>query len=220
MASFFRFDGPLVMFLNKIGNVILASILWLVGCIPVVTVGVSTTALYYTVVKAIRAERGYVATEFWNAYKHSIKKGILFGIFYLAAFAILLLDSIYMGAKGNLQSVVYQYIYMVAGGLLLEIAIYLFPLLSRFALPMRQLAKMALVSVFKFLPYTIGCNVILLLVLVVARYVPLLLPFFLPGAAAYGMSYLLEPVLRYYTPEPETKEEKDAWYYSLSRPSH
>ena len=217
MYSFFRFDGPLVAILNKIGNIILASILWLLGCIPIVTVGVSSTALYYSMVKAVRADRGYVLQEYWTAYKKSLKKGILLSVGYLLGFLLLYVDYRYAGNKNNLQGLVFQGIYGVVALFLVEVAIYLFPMLSRFDLPVKQLLKMAVFSVFKYLPYTIGCNVILLLLCLVSYYLPLLGIFAFAGLGCYLLSFLVEPVLRVFMPEPETEEEAQAWYYSLTR---
>ena len=46
--------NPLFSFLNLLGQLILLSILWTVCCLPIITVGASTVALYYTVVKVLR----------------------------------------------------------------------------------------------------------------------------------------------------------------------
>lgn len=217
MSSFFRFDGPLVTVLNKAGNIILASILWLLGCIPVLTIGVSTSALYYCVVKAIRAERGYVAAEFWAAYRHCFKKGVMFTGAYLLLFLILWLDYRYTGQKNTLQGLALQGVYCLLALFLAETAVYLFPMLSRFELPAKQLVKMAVVSVFKYLPYTLGCNVILAVLLAAAGYLPLLALFAFAGAGCLGVSYLMEPVLLAFMPEPEGSGEEQMWYYSLAK---
>ena len=217
MSSFFRFDGPLVNALNKAGNIILASILWLLGCLPVLTIGASTAALYYCVVKSIRAERGYVAAEFWNAYKHCLKKGIVFTAVYLVLFLLLWLDYQYVGQKATMQNLLLQGVYGLLALFLLEIALYLFPMLSRFALPVKQLGKMALVSVFKYLPYTLGCNLIIFVLVFAAGYLPLLALFCFAGVGCFAVSFLIEPVLLAFMPEPENSEEEQMWYYSLSK---
>ena len=76
MEQLFSTDGMIYRFLNKTGNIILATLLWLVGCIPVVTIGTSTAALYYTVVKSVRKDVGYVHSEFWRGYKLTFKQGV------------------------------------------------------------------------------------------------------------------------------------------------
>ena len=66
MNQLFSTDGVIYRFLTVTGNIIIATVLWLIGCIPVVTIGTSTAALYYTIVKSVRKEVGYVHAEFWR----------------------------------------------------------------------------------------------------------------------------------------------------------
>ena len=75
MNQLFSTDGVIYRFLTVTGNIIIATVLWLIGCIPVVTIGTSTAALYYTIVKSVRKEVGYVHAEFWRGYKLNLKKG-------------------------------------------------------------------------------------------------------------------------------------------------
>ena len=88
----FSTDGIIYRFLNKTGNIILATILWLMGCIPIVTIGTSTAALYYTMVKSVRKDVGYVHAEFWRGYKLNCMKGV-------AATALLLALGIVLGLE-------------------------------------------------------------------------------------------------------------------------
>ena len=77
--------------INKLLDLYLAGFLWVVFCIPVVTVGASTTALYYTVRKSIKGDRGYVWGNFWSAFKDhfldSVKITVIFEI--LLGFVVL-----------------------------------------------------------------------------------------------------------------------------------
>ena len=42
--------------LEKIADMFLLSVLWLICCIPIITIGTSTIALYYATVKVVRRE--------------------------------------------------------------------------------------------------------------------------------------------------------------------
>ena len=44
-------DGRIMGLLNRLGDLFLLNIIYLVSCIPVVTIGAATTALYYTTFK-------------------------------------------------------------------------------------------------------------------------------------------------------------------------
>ncbi|MFR8246647.1 MAG: DUF624 domain-containing protein [Roseburia sp.] len=65
MNSMFGPETKFFKVTNQIGNILLVSVLWLIGCIPVITIGTSTIAMYYAMVKAVRCEEGYVTKEFF-----------------------------------------------------------------------------------------------------------------------------------------------------------
>ena len=67
MESFFSADIPLFRWIYKLVNAVLLGALCMVCCIPVVTSGAALAALYYTVMKAVRHERGgFLRTYFFN----------------------------------------------------------------------------------------------------------------------------------------------------------
>lgn len=60
----FSIEGPLWRALNLIADVIILHFLWLVCSLPLVTIGASTTALYYAMMKRIRTNEGHVTSNF------------------------------------------------------------------------------------------------------------------------------------------------------------
>ena len=69
MREVFNSDSMLMKTLSKIFDIGYLSIVFILFYIPVVTIGAALTALYYTTVKVIRRERGYVFQEFWRSFK-------------------------------------------------------------------------------------------------------------------------------------------------------
>ena len=57
MNEFFNPEKGIWAWLSAMVDVVGLSILWLILCLPVVTIGPATAALYYTVVKYVRARR-------------------------------------------------------------------------------------------------------------------------------------------------------------------
>ena len=49
-------DNLLMQFSDRVSDVIFLSIFGVIGCIPVLTIGTATTALYYAAMKSIRDE--------------------------------------------------------------------------------------------------------------------------------------------------------------------
>ena len=89
----FNFDNKLFVALGKVVDCAILSVLWLVCCLPVITIGVSSTALYYTVHKSIRGNRGYTTKNFFHAFKDNFKPATLSWIVTLAVQIILAMDA-------------------------------------------------------------------------------------------------------------------------------
>ena len=74
MGGIFSYDNPIMSAISKIANCILLNMLFLICCIPIVTAGASFTAMYYTVEKNIKNNRGYVCSSFFTSFKENLKK--------------------------------------------------------------------------------------------------------------------------------------------------
>ena len=66
LSGFFNYDNPVWRFIGKFWDVIMLSVLWMVCSIPVVTIGASTTAMYYVTLKLVRDEDGYTFRYFFK----------------------------------------------------------------------------------------------------------------------------------------------------------
>lgn len=204
------YDGKLIGFLNKAGEIILLNIVFLLCCLPVVTIGPALTSLYYATMKSIRRERGYPVTEFWNSMKRTMKKGILLTLMSLCVMGALLFGRIYaMDSEGELtaKALLYDFfILLAAGGL-----VYLFPVLSRFEMKLTKMVKLAFVMCVRFLPITaavLAGSAGVCWLMIYALPIPCLL--FVPGLWCLAVTFLMEKALLAYMPEAKPGEEQ--WY--------
>ena len=74
-------NGGFWKFVNRLLDVLLLNILWLIFSIPIVTVGASTCAAFYVTLKMVDDEEGYVAKMFVKAFKENFKQGTLMWLF-------------------------------------------------------------------------------------------------------------------------------------------
>lgn len=72
MNDFFDLDAPLFRFLTRVADMVILSLLWLIGSLPLFTLGISSTALYYAVNKSLIEDRGTVSEEFFRACRRSL----------------------------------------------------------------------------------------------------------------------------------------------------
>ena len=63
--SIFSYDNPMTRFLAKLGKLLWLNILWLITSLPLFTLGASTCALYYTTLRLVRDEEGYLTREYF-----------------------------------------------------------------------------------------------------------------------------------------------------------
>lgn len=85
-------DNKIFIFLGKVLEVILVSLLWYIGSILIVTAGTSSAALYYTVHKCIFNSEGYLFSTYKKSFTDNLKKATLLWLICLATDAFLVFD--------------------------------------------------------------------------------------------------------------------------------
>lgn len=223
MSNFFNIDNGFFSFLSKVCDVLFLSVIYLVFCIPIITIGPANTALYYTVVKVIRRERGYLFREFFKSFRVNFKRGAIIGVILTVMFIILAFDliSAWLNANNNTTtSSIFLGIYLAITFILLCFSIYAFPILSRFDMTIRQVARAAAFMSMRHLPFTIVMAAILVASIAGVLYMPILM-FIIPATSVFLISFLMERILKKYMPKKEEEVEaedaeegssKDEWY--------
>lgn len=89
----FDSDNVVFRFLATFGYVWWLHILWLLCCIPIITIGASTTALCYSCMK-LRKQEGYATQNFFHSLKQNFGQSTLLGLIMTAVGGILCLDMI------------------------------------------------------------------------------------------------------------------------------
>ena len=69
MRQLFSPEGSVMLFITRLVNSVWLNILWFVFSIPIITVGASTTALFYVSLKMARNEEGNITSQFFQAFK-------------------------------------------------------------------------------------------------------------------------------------------------------
>lgn len=218
MGNFFNLDNGFFSFMGKVWDMILLSIMWVLCCIPIVTIGPATAAMYYSVVKVIRRERGYVTREFFHSFKENFKVGAISSVIFFVMTYILYIDFTYAKAMQD-QGAKYGDI-MFAGFIAITtiglfVLVFSYPILSRFTLNLKGLIKTSFIISMKHFPTTL---LMVFIIAVFALGVWLIYPliFIAPSLCCLICSFLIERIFKKYMPKPEgTPEEtgRDQWYW-------
>ncbi len=216
MSIKFNTEGRIFSGLSKMFDIVFLSVLWFIFCIPILTIGPATTAIYYTTVKVIRKDRGYVWKEFWYAFKTNFVTGLIYTMVLVVAIIGLYAGLALTANSKDTMLQISHYTYIIVSFLLACLYVFLFPILSRFSLPRLQIMKMSLLLSIRHVLITLA---LLLLILVGGFAVVIVYPliFIVPGAITFLCSLLIERVFKKYQPKVEegTKEEALKWYQTL-----
>lgn len=96
MNSFFRIDGPVYNLLMKLWSLFVLNLCILIGSIPIVTIGVATSATYAVCFKLHENNDTRVIENFILAYKRNFKQAIGFSIMQSIVFFVVVVDLNYM----------------------------------------------------------------------------------------------------------------------------
>ena len=131
MAGFFSTDSKLYRFMSKLTDLFKLNFLWLVFSLPIVTLGISTTAAYTVALKMAEGQEGYIGGEFLKAFKANWKQGIVMSfITIICMWAVYLDFQIFRAVEEN--SYVFLIVGIVAAYVLGFSLLYAYPLLARY----------------------------------------------------------------------------------------
>ena len=81
--NIFSPDSKLMQILTRAGELLAVNILWAICCVPILTIGPSTTAMYVVVRRVARGDGSTVIPEFFRAFAQNFKKSFLLGLILL-----------------------------------------------------------------------------------------------------------------------------------------
>lgn len=149
MSKLFDHDAPLMQVLILIGNLIVLNTLWLICCIPVITAGAATTAVYYTMYQFATDGSEAVFKPFFRTFKKEFKQSTLVWLALLVIGFVFLCDISFLASLPQ-----FGVLWIVLGILLLLYAValtHIFAILGRFDTDIKTALKSCyLVAIMNF----------------------------------------------------------------------
>ena len=208
----FNIDSAFNRALGKIADMILLSMLWLLCCLPVVTIGASTTALNYACMKN-HLEEGTNFRNFFHAFKRDLVKSLVLELIVVLMAGILVVDLYVLPQMDIPLGGLVQVILTVCAAFCIAALSYLFPLLARYDNTVRQMFKNAfLMSLMNFhysiLIFIINCIPFAILLFLPELFVAILpvVLFVWPGMSAMINTRLFLRIFKKYEPQEENEE--------------
>lgn len=198
MRNLFNPENPVWVFMGKLVDMLVLTVLWVITSLPVVTIGASTAALYYVTLKLVNDEEGYVAPSYFRAFKENLRQGIAAGILVIAAGVFLACDLfVYYHSEGSV-SVILLWASMILTVFYLMMVLHLFPLMARCRTDLKHLFVMAFVIAVKNFGWTLFMLVSAVCLLAAAIFIMAPLLIISIGGIAYIHSKILNMLWKEY----------------------
>lgn len=165
MNELFNPDNIAMRALTKFCDFIALNLLFIITCIPIITIGPALTSLYSVTLKMTTNTEAYIAKGYWKAFTSNFKQSILLWIPVLLAgvfFAVDLYIVLFIIGEQYklLQIPIWIFLFI-----LFSIVVYSFPIIARFNSPTKDVVKNALLISLANIPTTIFFFVIDILII-------------------------------------------------------
>lgn len=217
-GGIFNMDSKFSQIMSRLFDLMILNFIFIIMCIPIVTVGANLTAMHYVTIKMARNEDSYTFRSYWKSFKENFKQSTIIWLILLVIGLFLGFDvylSTYMmtGAIANIR-----YVFYCMSLLYLFVLLYVFPTQARFYNTIKHTLLNSLLFSIRHLPYTILMIAVIvgpfLLCTTVSTtifsFYILFLVLFGFSATAYINSIFLNKIFRNYMPPEDDVQTTDA----------
>ena len=162
----FDTDNFLMRFCEKVLDIVTVNLLFVVSCLPIVTIGVAKISLYQTIFEGKSSRRVPVCKTYMRAFKQNLKLGLQLGLLELGIFLISVVDlSLFWGQTG----LGFQLIKAICLGILIFLTLVMlasYPIAARYDLTWKEALQKGLLLVsFNFVWFFLMLAIILLIIM-------------------------------------------------------
>lgn len=182
----FNMESPVFQFLGTLFDFVILNIVFLVTCIPVVTIGPAVSALYTITLREVRNEQGYIVRPYLTAFKENFKQSFLLSIFYTVIGAVLLYNLAFWAQMKTAAGTVFLVVVAVCVLLYVLSLLYVFALSARFDNTVKLTIKNSLLIALASPKQT----VMLLLILAIGSVLAFVSPGFRVFLVIFGFAFL------------------------------
>ena len=163
----FDTDNFLMRFCEKVLDIVTVNLLFVVSCLPIVTIGIAKISLYQTIFEVKSSRRVPVFRTYMRAFKQNLKLGLQLGLLELGIFLISVVDlSLFWGQT----SLGFQLIKAICLGILIFLTLVMlasYPIAARYDLTWKEVLQKGLLLVsFNFVWFFLMLAIILLIIMI------------------------------------------------------
>ena len=163
----FDTDNFLMRFSEKVLDIVTANLLFVVSCLPIVTIGVAKISLYETMFEIKKSRRVPVFKIYLRAFKQNLKLGLQLGLLELGIILLSLLDLYLFWGQTAMP---FQMVKAICLGVLIFLTIVMlasYPIAARYDLTWKEVLQKGLILASFNFPWFILMIVIIFLILMI-----------------------------------------------------
>lgn len=178
-------DNPVLDYMNTVVQFIALNLVYLICCLPVVTIGPATAALYQVTLREARREHGYLIRKFFQHMKEMFVQGMATFLFFAALLSVAVYALVFWFALGAPMASAAFTVTVLLTVIVFGAMLYVFPLMARFQNSLLGTIKNA----FLFALSNPGYSFVLILIQVFLVSLLYLFPAMKVFMAAIGFSF-------------------------------
>ena len=163
----FDTDNFLMRFSEKVLDIVVANLLFVVSCLPIVTIGVAKISLYETIFEIKKSRRVPVFRTYLRVFRQNIKLGFQLGLLELSIVLLSLSDLYLFWGQTALP---FQLVKAICLGILIFVTIVMlasYPIAARYDLSWKEVLQKGLILASLNFPWFFLMLIILLLIIMV-----------------------------------------------------
>ena len=125
-------DSPVLDYVNTLLSYIVLNLLFILCCIPVITIGPAVAALYAVMLREARREYGYLYRSFLRAFREIFFQALGMSLFFVAFLLFISFSMVFWYSYGGALPMAASVLLAVLMLVTLGAGLYGFPLLARF----------------------------------------------------------------------------------------
>lgn len=211
VEKIFNVKNPFMQSMGTVFDLFVLNIMWVVCCIPIVTIGPATTAAFYVLIQRARNEHGYMWKDFLRSFKTNLKQGILLGLLLTAVGGFLAFDVYLCRISGTGIYSFFLFFFAVFFIFWAMTTLYAFPILAKFERSIKEI----LIWAFTLSIKNILMTLMMLFTIVVGLYMCHALPgllFIMFGLLFQFCSTIFAAIFKPFLPVPDYLQDETGAY--------
>lgn len=139
--------------LATVTNLVALNILWLICCLPLITVGAATSAMYYTVFGYLTEDGDEILRPFFRSFRNNFRQSLMLWLPQALVMAVLFLDGVFLAANGGNGAAWF----LLAGIVTVVCGVnaYVYPMLARFEMENKAILRSSFSLFLLHIPSTL-----------------------------------------------------------------